>query len=199
MQKIRNISTTDIRWLWSGIGSKSIWHREKTIDFTNVRNVNRKWECQKAEEKSASPVQNAGQNLWKKVENKRRFFHCLVISISIKKNYRKKVKKYIRHITADSALLCHSLFWVSDRSADRAVWIGEHRDRVYLSAAPDEETDGLHQWGDRVCRRHETDPGIPESFRWLEGREILHEKRFWYARIRFMSAAYSVAQKGRCC
>ena len=28
---------------------------------------------------------------------------CLVISISIKKNYRKKVKKYIRHITADSA------------------------------------------------------------------------------------------------
>ena len=39
----------------------------------------------------------------KKVENKRRFFHCLVISISIKKNYRKKVKKYIRHITADSA------------------------------------------------------------------------------------------------
>ena len=162
MQKIRNISTTDIRWLWSGTGSKSIWHREKTTDFTNVRNVNRKWECQKAEEKSALPVQNAGQNLWKKVENKRRFFHCLVISISIKKNYRKKVKKYIRHITADSA-----------RNSKQ---IGEHRDRVYLSAAPDEETDGLHQWGDRVCRRHEPDPGIPESFRWLEGREILHEK-----------------------
>ena len=103
MQKIRNISTTDIRWLWSGTDLKSIWHRENSTDFTNVRNADRKWECQKAEEKSASPVQNAGQNLWKKVENKRRFFHCLVISISIKKNYRKKVKKYIRHITADSA------------------------------------------------------------------------------------------------
>ena len=28
--------------LRSGTGSKSIWHREKTTDFTNVRNVNRK-------------------------------------------------------------------------------------------------------------------------------------------------------------